>query len=168
MDTFSIWLQQFITSKGRSTSSKQGNLGQRFFCVVLMDKQLYLESPEFKEWLQDKQKEFDGLQQLKQGHNCNMTFKRFNKQIKTKLINPMIGNTCDDFLKELNVALTEPEDGYPVSTIRITPRIIMYGFKKLQDCESMANFLVKHGIDFNFDTNSKGARYEYHFIINRS
>lgn len=135
-----------------------------------MDKPLFLETPEFNEWLSEKQKAFEGIQLLKKGLDFELTFKGlYNTKMKDKLINPksFIGD-CDLFLKNKGVNLSESEDGHPVSSIRIGPNITSYGFKKLQDCESMANMLIKHGIDFTFDTRSKGARYEYHFILKRS
>lgn len=169
MDEFNKWIQQFIISKGRGVSRKHKNLGQRYITVSFSDKPLFLDTPQFNEWLEDKRTEFNGLQQLKQGLCCNMTFKKFNKQIKDKITNPDFFGSCDYFIKGFGIDLIEAEDGHPVSSIRIAPQIIIYGFKNLQDCESMANLLIKHGIDFNFDAqSSKGARYEYHFAIKRS
>lgn len=173
MNTFNEWIQQFIISKGRASfaSKKLRNIDdKRYITVSCMDKPLHLGTPEFDKWLSEKQKAFEGIQLLKKGLDFKLAFTGLcNEKIKEKIKNPktFIGD-CDAFLKNRGVNLSDSEDGHPVSSIRITPSIIAYGFKNLQDCESMANVLIKHGIDFSFDTKSKGARYEYHFIVNRT
>ena len=68
MDTFNQWIQQFITSKGRGTYRPKGTsksnkiIGKPFIGVRGMNHPLFLDTPEFNEWLEDKREAFAGLE----------------------------------------------------------------------------------------------------------
>ena len=64
MDAFNQWLQQFITSKGRGTSRKKKTIGKPFICVSGITYPLYIDTPEFDEWLEGKREAFAGLKYL--------------------------------------------------------------------------------------------------------
>jgi len=68
MDAFNQFLQQFIKSKGRGTNrgrGKKDTLGKRFITVTGIPHPLYLDTPEFDEWLEEKREAFAGLEYLK-------------------------------------------------------------------------------------------------------
>lgn len=63
MDAFNEWLQQFIVARGRGTGNKKR--GKRYICVNDRKKDLYLDSPAFTEWIEEKKEAFAGLEHLK-------------------------------------------------------------------------------------------------------
>jgi hypothetical protein len=71
MYAFNQWLHQFIKSRGRGTYKPKGTsknnavTGKPFICVSGINHPLFLDTPEFDEWLEEKREAFAGLEYLK-------------------------------------------------------------------------------------------------------
>lgn len=72
MESFNDWIQQFISAKGRGAYKKKGHNRnytsfRHPFIIAKGSKQpLYIDSPEFNEWLEAKREAYAGLQYLKE------------------------------------------------------------------------------------------------------
>ncbi len=86
--------------------------------------------------------------------------------MKNTLLKPELnGQTVDQFLRALGIAISESPDEHPVVNIRLSVNNVFYGFKNVMDLAKMSTFLVENGIGFECDFRSKGAQYEYHISL---
>ena len=101
MDEFNQWLYQFITSRGRGTYKPKGTSqnnavpGKPFIGIKGMDHPLFLDSPEFDEWLEEKREAFAGLKYLEtqmpylknktQKHGNRIKRPRDRKKVQNKI-----------------------------------------------------------------------------------
>ena len=86
--------------------------------------------------------------------------------MKKQLINPVADHyDLDKFLRELGIPISQSPDGNAMTSIRRWPKATLYGFKTLEDCQSMEKFLLEKEIEFELDNRSVGARYPLHIIL---